>query len=159
MSFRSDIMRGSLIKSSRAAPRTRTDLARSRQTVTASAAQFAEIDFRQRARGTASELCTGTKNRMTRTPANTQPAQTLDLEAVAHMLRCSVRHLHNVRQDDPTFPAPRMLGTSPRWTYETIHAWVELPSRTTTAPAGDTAPDEPTPENTATAKRAAARVH
>lgn len=66
---------------------------------------------------------------MTHTPASADTAQTLDLEAVAHMLRCSIRYLRDLRQDDPTFPAPRMLGASPRWTYETIRAWVEQPAR------------------------------
>ncbi|KQX74493.1 AlpA family transcriptional regulator [Aeromicrobium sp. Root472D3] len=101
---------------------------------------------------------------MTRTPANTKPAQTLDLEAVAHMLRCSVRHLRDLRQDDPTFPAPRMLGTSPRWTYETIHAWVELPSRVGTAitdtavTAAPAAAEAPAPAPAARTK-GVARVH
>ena len=122
--------------------------------------------------GTGGLRSTSTGACMTRTPAHHQPLQTLDLEAVAHMLRCSVRHLRDLRQDDPTFPAPRMLGTSPRWTYETIHAWVESPSRVAAdvdavctpaaaagaAPAAVAAPTADTPRRAA-AKKGAARVH
>jgi predicted DNA-binding transcriptional regulator AlpA len=127
---------------------------------------LAKIVSERTAPSTAWPERTSTRECMTRTPANTKPAQTLDLEAVAHMLRCSVRHLHDLRQDDPTFPIPRMLGTSPRWTYETIHTWVELPSRTAaTTPTADPATEAsapapaPAPARARARTKGAARVH
>lgn len=39
-------------------------------------------------------------------------------------LDISARHLADVRREDPTFPAPRMVGSLPRWTRESILAWV-----------------------------------
>lgn len=37
------------------------------------------------------------------------------LDDVAAALQISVRPLKTIRDEDPTFPAPRMLGTVPRW--------------------------------------------
>jgi hypothetical protein len=45
--------------------------------------------------------------------------------SLAGFLRVSDRHLTNVRAQDDTFPEPRMLETTPRWTAASIHAWVE----------------------------------
>jgi predicted DNA-binding transcriptional regulator AlpA len=54
--------------------------------------------------------------------------QMLDPNALAEMLRISLRHLTDVRTDDPTFPKPRMLGTLPRWSPAVIGRWMEEPS-------------------------------
>ena len=54
--------------------------------------------------------------------------QMLDPTALAEMLRISLRHLTDVRTDDPTFPKPRMLGTLPRWSPAVIRRWMEEPS-------------------------------
>lgn len=43
----------------------------------------------------------------------------------AEMLGISERHLTNLRQTDPTFPAPRMLGTLPRWSPSVIRRWMD----------------------------------
>lgn len=54
---------------------------------------------------------------------------------LAAALDISVRSLTNLRSSDPTFPAPRMLGTLPRWSPETIHRWLNEASAATAAPA------------------------
>ena len=63
------------------------------------------------------------------TDAPTVHPPMLGPETVAEILRISTRHLADLRREDSTFPSPRMVGTLPRWTYESIHTWVELPSR------------------------------
>lgn len=64
---------------------------------------------------------------MTDTSITTQQTAVLDPQQVADMLQISLRHLGKVRDQDPTFPSPRMVGTLPRWTYASIHAWVQQP--------------------------------
>ena len=44
---------------------------------------------------------------------------------LAEMLDISERHLTDLRREDKTFPAPRMLGALPRWSPTTIRQWVE----------------------------------
>ncbi len=46
------------------------------------------------------------------------------LDDVAAALQISVRHLKTIRDEDPTFPAPRMLGTVPRWAPASIARWL-----------------------------------
>jgi len=55
------------------------------------------------------------------------------LDDVAAALQISVRHLKTVRDEDPSFPAPRLLGTVPRWAPASIARWL----------AGDPAPAAP----------------
>lgn len=45
--------------------------------------------------------------------------------ACAEMLGISERHLTNLRKTDPTFPAPKMLGTLPRWSPSVIRRYME----------------------------------
>ena len=52
------------------------------------------------------------------------------LDDVAATLQISVRHLKTIRDQDPSFPAPRLLGTVPRWAPASIAHWL----------AGDPAP-------------------
>jgi predicted DNA-binding transcriptional regulator AlpA len=47
-----------------------------------------------------------------------------DRETLADYLRVSLGHLDDCRAEDPTFPAPRMLGTLPRWSPAVIDAWI-----------------------------------
>ena len=46
----------------------------------------------------------------------------------AEVLEISLRTLDNVRDNDPTFPAPRYIGRLPRWTVSTLLAWVAAPA-------------------------------
>ncbi|MBD8608851.1 hypothetical protein IFT73_18495 [Aeromicrobium sp. CFBP 8757] len=46
----------------------------------------------------------------------------------AEVLEISPRTLDNVRDNDPTFPAPRYIGRLPRWTVSTLLAWVAAPA-------------------------------
>jgi hypothetical protein len=39
-------------------------------------------------------------------------------------LQISVRHLKTIRDEDASFPAPRLLGTVPRWTPASIARWL-----------------------------------
>lgn len=55
------------------------------------------------------------------------------LDDVAAALQISVRHLKSIRDEDPSFPAPRLLGTVPRWAPASIARWL----------AGDPAPAAP----------------
>ncbi|VXB06444.1 conserved hypothetical protein [Aeromicrobium sp. 9AM] len=71
----------------------------------------------------------GTRRCMPDTVPSVLHVPMLDPEAVADVLQISIRHLADLRREDATFPAPRMVGSLPRWTYESIYAWVELPSR------------------------------
>ena len=45
-------------------------------------------------------------------------------EQVAQYLRISVRHLHDLRAEDPTFPQARMLGRAPRWEPGVVRDWL-----------------------------------
>ncbi|MBB4739041.1 putative DNA-binding transcriptional regulator AlpA [Actinoplanes octamycinicus] len=47
-----------------------------------------------------------------------------DIEDVAAYLKISTRHLGDIRTEDPTFPAPRMLGSLPRWHPRTVEDWL-----------------------------------
>lgn len=49
----------------------------------------------------------------------------LDPNGLAEMLRISERHLTDVRHEDPTFPAPKMLGKLPRWSPTAIRRWMD----------------------------------
>lgn len=46
------------------------------------------------------------------------------LDDVAAALQISVRHLKTIRDEDPSFPAPRLLGTVPRWAPASIAHWL-----------------------------------
>lgn len=62
---------------------------------------------------------------MTENPCFARTEKMLDPSSLAQMLRISERHLTDLRHEDPTFPAPRMLGSLPRWSPTTIRRWVE----------------------------------
>ncbi|WP_168929351.1 hypothetical protein [Nocardioides sp. GY 10113] len=51
----------------------------------------------------------------------------LDAAGVAAYLGVSPRHLADLRREDPGFPAPRMLGTLPRWSAQVLHDWIASP--------------------------------
>lgn len=53
--------------------------------------------------------------------------QMLSPTSLAAMLGISERHLADVRHEDPSFPAPVMLGTLPRWSPATILRWMDRP--------------------------------
>jgi predicted DNA-binding transcriptional regulator AlpA len=55
----------------------------------------------------------------------------------AEVLEISLRTLDNVRDNDPTFPAPRYIGRLPRWTVSTLLAWVAAPASHQLLLAGD----------------------
>jgi predicted DNA-binding transcriptional regulator AlpA len=50
--------------------------------------------------------------------------QAWEPQHVAQYLGICERHLRNVRNDDETFPRPRMLGRLPRWEPDVIRRWV-----------------------------------
>lgn len=54
---------------------------------------------------------------------------------VATYLRICVRQLADLRRDDPTFPAPRMVGRKPIWAPRSITTWVEKPAVESAPPA------------------------
>jgi predicted DNA-binding transcriptional regulator AlpA len=86
----------------------------------------------------------------------------LDIDALTQVLGCSHRFLLDLRRTDPTFPVPRMLGTNPRWTYESIHAWVEQPARDAAALASASPAESSSPVPPArptSRKRGGQRVH
>jgi predicted DNA-binding transcriptional regulator AlpA len=47
-----------------------------------------------------------------------------DSEDTARYLKCSLRHVADVRVEDPTFPQPRMVGSLPRWEPSVVRRWV-----------------------------------
>lgn len=62
---------------------------------------------------------------MKNTTQGVPPVETAwDSEDTARYLKISVRHLSDLRVDDPTFPQPRMLGTLPRWEPSTVKRWL-----------------------------------
>lgn len=63
-----------------------------------------------------------------------------DRQDVAHYLRISIRQLSDLRHEDPTFPAPRMVGTKPIWVPRTIETWVEQPALPRPRKASDRGP-------------------
>ena len=69
-------------------------------------------------------------------------------EQLAFFLRISLCHLSDVRAEDPTFTAPRMLGSLPRWSPETISLWLA-----TTNPPMEVRPP------TGRSPKSSARVH
>lgn len=93
------------------------------------------------------------------------------LDDVAAALQISVRHLKTIRDEDTSFPAPRMLGTVPRWAPASIARWlagdgvssssavdeVDAPAEPVPAPAGVTRRRTP-PAGRPAAKAAAQRV-
>jgi predicted DNA-binding transcriptional regulator AlpA len=66
-----------------------------------------------------------------------------DPQQVADYLQVSVRHIRDVRQEDETFPPPRMVGTRPRWSPDVIRRWVADGGGPTRPPAGPTRPTGP----------------
>lgn len=54
-------------------------------------------------------------------------------DEVAAYLLISVRKLNELRADDRTFPAPRMIGSLPRWSPLAVAAWL-ADADPTTAP-------------------------
>lgn len=84
----------------------------------------------------------------------------LDPTALAAMLRISLRHLTDLRRDDPTFPPPKMLGTLPRWSPAVIRRWMEGPAVEASAEttlAGIC--DAPAPKQGSKKSKGSARVH
>ncbi len=69
------------------------------------------------------------------------------LDDVAAALQISLRHLKSIRDDDPTFPAPRLLGTVPRWAPASIARWLvgDPASATTVADANDAPAEKAAP--------------
>jgi hypothetical protein len=43
---------------------------------------------------------------------------------IAHYLDASERHIRDIRREDETFAAPRMIGSKPRWSPDVIRRWV-----------------------------------
>ena len=74
------------------------------------------------------------------------------LDDVAAALQISVRHLKNIRDQDPSFPAPRLLGSVPRWAPASIARWL-AGDPAPAAPAADDAPIEAVPAAAGTGRR------
>jgi predicted DNA-binding transcriptional regulator AlpA len=76
---------------------------------------------------------------------------------VAGILRISRRHFDDLRREDPTLPAPIMLGRLPRWRPAAIRRWLEDPAETSTMDH----PGQPAMPAAGAARRgkANARVH
>ena len=87
----------------------------------------------------------------------------LDPTTLAEMLRISDRHLTDVRKEDKTFPAPKMLGTLPRWSPAAIRRWMDgNPSATsctcTDGPSPHPAPAEAAARTAPAKRKGAPRV-
>lgn len=67
------------------------------------------------------------------------------VDDIAIALQISVRHLKNIRDEDVTFPAPRMLGTVPRWAAASIAQWLAGDLTQPTTGADEDAPAEAVP--------------
>jgi predicted DNA-binding transcriptional regulator AlpA len=78
----------------------------------------------------------------------------LDPTTLAEMLRISDRHLNDVRKEDKTFPAPKMLGTLPRWSPAAIRRWMDS---ATACCRADSAIPHPAPASTTTGTAPAKR--
>lgn len=65
---------------------------------------------------------------MTDTHGYAPTEKMLDPTALAEMPRISERHLTDLRREDPTLPALKMLGTLPRWSPAVIRNWMEEPT-------------------------------
>lgn len=79
------------------------------------------------------------------------------VDDVAAALQISVRHLKTIRDEDSSFPAPRLLGTVPRWAPSSIARWLsgdlapvtsaaednDAPAEAGPAPAGATRRRQP----------------
>lgn len=78
----------------------------------------------------------------------------LDPTTLAEMLRISDRHLTDVRKEDKTFPAPKMLGTLPRWSPAAIRRWMDSDTACCRA---DSAVPHPAPASTTTGTAPAKR--
>lgn len=59
-------------------------------------------------------------NDTTRPPADTAWGP----KHIALYLDISERHFRDVRREDPSFPAPRMVGNRPRWCDTVVRRWV-----------------------------------
>jgi predicted DNA-binding transcriptional regulator AlpA len=51
------------------------------------------------------------------------PVHAWGLAEVQHHLNISARTLRRLREQDPTFPAPRYLGAAQRWHPHAVRAW------------------------------------
>jgi predicted DNA-binding transcriptional regulator AlpA len=58
---------------------------------------------------------------------------------IAHYLDISERHVRDIRREDDTFPAPRMVGSRPRWSPDAVRRWV-AEGGAPRPPAGPTGP-------------------
>jgi predicted DNA-binding transcriptional regulator AlpA len=74
----------------------------------------------------------------------------LDPTTLAEMLRISDRHLTDVRKEDKTFPAPKMLGTLPRWSPTVVRRWMDGDAGTTPCACTDGRRPDPAPARAAT---------
>lgn len=70
----------------------------------------------------------------TQTPEVPPVLTAWDPEAVAAYLSISVRQLSYLRQEDETFPQPRMIGRLPRWAPHVIVRWLAREPEPTTEP-------------------------
>ncbi|WP_448610079.1 helix-turn-helix transcriptional regulator [Geodermatophilus sp. URMC 60] len=61
---------------------------------------------------------------------------------IAHYLNVSERHIRDVRNEDETFPPPRMVGSKPRWSPDVIRRWI-ADGGASRPPAGPTGPTGP----------------
>lgn len=57
------------------------------------------------------------------TPAPAEPSALLDVAEVAHLLRCSPRHVYRLA-DRGEIPRPRRLGSLIRWVRADIERWL-----------------------------------
>ena len=58
---------------------------------------------------------------------------------IAHYLDVSERHVRDIRREDDTFSAPRMVGSRPRWSPDAVRRWV-AEGGAPRPPAGPTGP-------------------
>jgi excisionase family DNA binding protein len=61
---------------------------------------------------------------MTTTATPIEPAQLLDVAAVARLLDCSQRHVWRLT-DSGEFPRPVSVGRLKRWPRSSVLAWIE----------------------------------
>jgi len=68
---------------------------------------------------------------LTVTAPEPSAAQLLDVQTVARLLGCSVRHVYRLA-DSGDMPRPVRLGALVRWSRQTIEEWIEAgcPRRT-----------------------------
>lgn len=61
------------------------------------------------------------------------PAELLDVQDVAAMLRCSARHVYRLA-DSAQMPRPYKLGTLVRWSRAAIEEWIAGGCKSVRAP-------------------------